>query len=236
VQGLESIIKPTLNGNDLTACTRGLFVIDLYGIRADDVRDRFPEVYQWILTKVKPRRDENNRPSRKEKWWLFNENVPKLRNMLRDLNRFISTVETETHRIFVFLDSSILPQHKLVNIATEDAFYLGVLSSCIHKTWALAAGGWLGIGNDPVYVKTTCFEKFPFPVTSETEKARVRELAESLDMHRKRQQARFPKLTLTDLYNVLDKLRTGSALSIEEHAIHEQGLGSVGKPLSPRDD
>ena len=64
--------------------------------------------------------------------------------------------------------------------------FLGVLSSRIHVTWALHAGGWLGVGNDPVYVKTTCFEKFPFPDATDAQKARIRALAEELDAHRKR--------------------------------------------------
>jgi len=58
-------------------------------------------------------------------------------------------------------------------------------------------------------------------------RARVRALAESLDAHRKRQQAAHPKLTLTGMYNVLEKLRSGEVLSVKEREIHEQGLVSV---------
>ena len=36
---------------------------------------------------------------------------------------------------------AILPDNKLVNIALDDAYFLGVLSSRIHVVWALAAGG-----------------------------------------------------------------------------------------------
>jgi hypothetical protein len=39
-------------------------------------------------------------------------------------------------------------------------------------------------------------------------KQRIRDLGERLDAHRKRQQALHPDLTLTGLYNVLEKLRT----------------------------
>ncbi len=45
--------------------------------------------------------------------------------------------------------------------------------------------------------------------------------------HRKRQQAAHPELTLTGMYNVLDKLRSGETLSAKERVIHEQGLVSV---------
>ncbi|MCB1954002.1 MAG: class I SAM-dependent DNA methyltransferase, partial [Rhodocyclaceae bacterium] len=129
------------------------------------------------------------------------------RPALEGLERFIATVETSKHRFFVFLDASILPDNKLVNIAFDDAYFLGVLSSRIHVTWALAAGSRLGVGNDPVYVKTRCFETFPFPAADDAQKARIRQLAADLDAHRKRQQAQHPKLTMTDMYNVLEKIK-----------------------------
>ncbi|HAI58983.1 MAG TPA: SAM-dependent methyltransferase, partial [Xanthomonadaceae bacterium] len=52
-------------------------------------------------------------------------------------------------------------------------------------------------------------------------------LGEQLDAHRKRQQAAHPNLTLTGMYNVLEKLRSGEALEPKERVIHEQGLVSV---------
>ncbi len=83
--------------------------------------------------------------------------------------------------------------------------------------WALAAGGRLGVGNDPVYNKSRCFETFPFPhedtglTPALTE--RIRTLAEQLDAHRKARQAAHESVTLTGLYNVLDKLRRGEPLT-----------------------
>jgi len=65
----------------------------------------------------------------------------------------------------------------------------------------------VGVGNDPVYNKTVCFEAFSFPDCDEQQQARIRELGEALDAHRKRRQALFPNLSLTDMYNVLEKLR-----------------------------
>src|SRR5205807_561214 len=39
----------------------------------------------------------------------------------------------------------------------------GVLQSRVHETWALATSSRHGVGNDPVYNNTTCFETFSFP-------------------------------------------------------------------------
>jgi hypothetical protein len=150
---------------------------------------------------------------------------------LKGLPRYIATVETMKHRLFVFLDASILPDNKLIALAFDDAYFLGILSSRMHVVWALAAGSHLGVGNDPVYVKSASFEKFPFPTVSGAQQMRIRELAESLDAHRKRQQAQHPKLTLTDIYNVLEKIRAGTPLDDEEQVTHEQGLVSVLRQL-----
>src|SRR6185312_359325 len=95
-------------------------------------------------------------------------------------------------------------------IGTDDAWLLGVLSSQIHGTWAIRAGGWLGMGNDPVYVKSRCFDPFPFPAANDLQKQRIRRIAEDLDAHRKRVLTDHPHLTLTGLYNVLERLRAGT--------------------------
>ena len=58
-------------------------------------------------------------------------------------------------------------------------------------------------------------------------KGRIRQLAEGLDAHRKARQALYPGLTLTGMYNVLEKLRRGEPLTPKEKFIHEQGLVSV---------
>jgi hypothetical protein len=59
----------------------------------------------------------------------------------------------------------------------------------------------------------------------------VASLAESIDAHRKRRQALHPHLTLTAIYNVLEKLRLGSPLSPKERRVHDDGLVSVLRQL-----
>jgi hypothetical protein len=221
---LEKYIRPYVNGRDLTGRSRNVMVIDLFGMTASEVRKKFPEVYQWVFDHVKSERDQNREPFIRDNWWVFGRPRPELRAPLAGLTRYISTVETAKHRVFVLLDSSILPDNKLVNFALSDALSLGVLSSRIHVSWALASGGHLGVGNDPVYVKTSCFDKFPFPDCSEAAKQTIGEIAERLDAHRKRQQQLHPTLTLTEMYNVLEKLRANEEFTIEDHTIYEMGL------------
>jgi hypothetical protein len=115
----------------------------------------------------------------------------------------------------------------LVVIALDDAFYLGVLGSRVHVVYSLAAGGRLGVGNDPRYNKSRCFDPFPFPACNSEIQERIRKIPEELDAHRKRVQAQHSKLTLTGMCNVLEKLRSGEALNTKEKQIHDDGLVSV---------
>ena len=221
----EAPIKDYRNGRDLTDRPRGVKVIDLFGLTAEDTRSRYPATYQWVYERVKPERDANKRESRRKNWWLFGEPNPKLRAQLNGLPRYIATVETAKHNVFQFLDADIAPDNRLVCFALEDAYLLGVLSSCVHVAWALAAGGTLE--DRPVYNKTRCFEPFPFPTPAPEQQTRIRDLAEQLDAHRKRQQAQHATLTLTGMYNVLAKIRSGEPLTAKDKTIHEQGLVSV---------
>lgn len=231
VPGLETHIREYRNGRDLTSRPRDVMVIDLFGLTEEEVRERFPEVYQHVRLLVKPERDQNNRPRLREKWWLFAEPRSTFRPTLKDLSRFIATAETSKHRVFQFLDASVLPDHMLVNIAHDDAYVLGVLSSRFHVAWALAQGGRLGVGNDPRYNKTRCLETFPFPIATEDQKTVIRTKAEALHDHRQARLALHPGLTMTGMYNVLEKLRAGGPLDSKEQVIHEQGLVTTFKTL-----
>ena len=230
-RGLEDHVREYRNGRDLAARSRDSLVIDLFGLTEIDVREKFSALYQWILERVKPERDQNRDASIRKNWWIHGRPRPELRDALAGLCRYVATVETSKHRFFVFLDKSILPDNMLVNITLNDAFFFGVLCSRLHMCWALKAGGRLGVGNDPRYNKTRCFETFPFAVTTDTQKTCIRDLAEQLDAHRKRQQSEYPDLTMTGMYNVLEKLRANAPLTAAERKIHEQGLVSVLKQL-----
>lgn len=227
----DAPIKDYRNGRDLTDRPRGVSVIDLFGHDADTVRRRWPATFQHVLVNVKPERDKNNREVRRRNWWLFGEPNPKLRQQLAGLPRYIVTVETAKHRVFQFLDAAIAPDNKLICIALDDGFSLGVLSSHAHVCWALASGTLLE--DRPVYNKGFCFETFPFPAATAAQRSRIADLAEQIDAHRKTVLARHAGLTLTGLYNVMQKIGAGEAanLATKEQTIYEKGLVGVLKSL-----
>lgn len=220
-EGLGRHIRNYRNGRDLTASPRGVMVIDLDGLSAEEVRQIYPEVYQHLFERVKPERDRNNEEYRRVHWWLFGRRNTVMRGFTVNTARFIATAETAKHRIFEFLSSDILPDNRLVNFGLPDALWLAVLSSRPHLTWTLATSGVLE--DRPIYTKSRAFDPFPFPDPDEPIRARLRALGEELDATRKTVQAEHPDLTLTGLYNVLEKVRAGADLTDAEADVKARG-------------
>jgi len=226
-------IRPLLTGSDITKTRSQSFAIDLFGLNDAEVRGNYPAIYQWLVDNVKPERDQNNRASLRDRWWIFGEARSTFRPSLVNTQRAIATSLTAKHRTFIFVNSDDVCDSTTVIFALPDAFHFGILSSQIHSIWCLASGGTLE--DRPRYIKSTCFETFPFPaadsgLTPELTE-RIRQLAEQIDAHRKAQQAEHRDITLTGMYNVLEKLRNGEALTDKDKIIHEQGLVSVLRTL-----
>jgi very-short-patch-repair endonuclease len=224
-----SLLKKYLNGRDLLQTSRNILIIDTSNLTEESLRVKYPKTYQYLLERVKPERLTNNDLKLRSEWWLYRRANTILRSALQDLQRYIATVETSKHRIFTFLEKDVLPDNKLVIIALDDAYFLGILSSKIHVTWALASGSRLE--DRPVYAKTTCFDPFPFPNPTPGQKQKIRELGDRLDSHRKRVQAQHPDVTITAMYNLLEKIRAGVELTEGDRAFNNKALVSTLKQI-----
>lgn len=212
-------------GADVTDPPSNLFAIDCFRLSESELREQFAGVYQHLFDRVKPERDQNDRPSYRENWWMFAEPRPRLRASIAGLKRYIVTSETSKHRIFRFLSTEgTIIDGSVIAVASDDALMLGVLCSRIHSIWAERAGGRQGAGNDPRYQNEVCFDPFPFPdVTDDALKTKIRITAEALDVFHTKLLIDHPDLTLTDAHNVVQALRTsGASLSAREKAIYER--------------
>ncbi|WP_033924991.1 class I SAM-dependent DNA methyltransferase [Sphingomonas sp. 35-24ZXX] len=222
---LPACVHPYVIARDVMQRGEPRWVIDFFGLSEVQAREGFPALFQHVLTHVLPERKANKDKLFRENWWIFGRPRPAMRSAVAGLKRYAVTAETAKHKVFTFQDAATLPDHKLYVIASDDAFFLGTLSSKFHVTWALAAGGRLGVGNDPTWTNTTTFQPFPFPAdVPERLRDRIRTEAEGLDALRKRVLATHEDLTLTKLYNVLEALREGRALTEQERDMHDRGL------------
>jgi hypothetical protein len=224
-------VKPYANGKDFTNGTMNRFVIDFHGKDESDISQLAPNLYQYLLERVKSERGVNRESRTSKNWWLFRRSGAELRAAKAGLQTVIATTRTAKHRIFQTISTDVVTESAIIAISLENNFQKGVLSSRIHCLFALMSGGFLGVGNDSTYNHINCFAKFPFPYLSDEAKTTLGDLAEKIDQHRKQQQTQHPKLTLTNIYNVLEKLRKEEVLDKKEQLINQQGLVSILREL-----
>jgi hypothetical protein len=79
----------------------------------------------------------------------------------------------------------------------------------------------MGKGNDP----------FPFPDPTPEQKQKIRDLGERLDAHRKKVQAAHPDITITGMYNLLEKLRAGEPFTDKDRDYNNRALVSTLKQI-----
>lgn len=226
----QAVLRRYLNGRDVAQRSRQLRVVD-FGLMSEDEARAFPNAFDAVRARVRPQREANRRETYRKFWWRFGEPRRDLRDAVGGLRRMVITVDTARHRYFRFVATDVTVDDKLVAVASDGAWLLALLSSQLHVDWATAAGGRMGKGNDPVYVKSRCFDAFPFPVLDDTMKARLGELGERLDTHRATALSSDSKVTMTGMYNVLEKLRNGEKFTVEERTLYVVAACGILKDL-----
>lgn len=230
----EHFLKPWLGGLSIQRRQDAMIAIDVCHVSIDSIRASHPIIYQHLSDNVLPERKENSRKSVRERWWVYGEARNTFRPALQSIDRMIVTSLTASNRIFVFEASDTIADSTTVMFALDAGEHLAVMSSRTHLSWVSASGGTLE--DRPRYNKSRCFDPFPFPDLTNDQKSRLRLLGEEMDAHRKRQQAAHPKLTLTNMYNVLEKLRAGKSIKGKDREIYDQGLIGILKELHDQID
>ena len=218
--GTAHVIKRLVNASDLVERPREQFVID-FGLMSEAEARSFPALYERVRDTVKPMRQSQKRKTYRDLWWRFAEPRPEMREALAACPLFLVIPMVSRHRLVEILPASAIADQRLMCVALSDRHFFGVLSSSIHSTWTVSAGGRHGVGNDVVYNNSTCFDPFPFPETTSESRSHIGVLSERLDAHRKAALACDDRVTMTKMYNVVEKLRSGEALTTAERTIHE---------------
>ncbi|GAK55509.1 hypothetical protein U27_02343 [Candidatus Vecturithrix granuli] len=156
----SEVIRPWINGLDITRRPQNMYIIDFNAMPLEQA-SLYEAPFEHIHKYVKPERDKNRRPRRREYWWQHGETVPGLRKAIAPLNRFICTPRIAKYRLFIWVKDGTLPDSAVIAIAREDDYFLGVLQSKPHELWTLRRG--TALETRPRYTPTTTFETFPFP-------------------------------------------------------------------------
>ena len=210
----SDVIRPWVNGIDITDRNRKQYIVDFGVSRTEEQASAYEVPFEFVKANVYPGRKSATRSHYREKWWLHGEPRPGMRKALTELSRYLTTPRVAKHRFFVWLEANTVPDSRLVVFARQDDYFFGVLTSRIHEVWSLAQAPRHGVGNDPTYNSQTCFETFPLPWPPGQEPWRDERLhaianaARELDDTRNRWlnppdagEATLKKRTLTNLYN-----------------------------------
>ena len=159
----KDVLKPIANGMDITRRPRGKWIVDFGVGTSIEEAQQYTLPFEYVETNVKPMRQKTKQAYSREHWWLHWNTRPEMRKTIGKLPQYIATSAVAKHRLFVWLDKSIHPDHALIVFARDDDYFFGVLHSKLHEVWSLRLGTRLGKGNDPRYTPTTTFDTFPFP-------------------------------------------------------------------------
>ena len=161
----SEVVKPWINGNDLVRRPSDTWIVD-FGVNTPEPEaSLFEKPFEYVLNVVKPEKMLVRAESEKRYWWLHARQAPDMRKAIRGLERYVATAIVAKYRLFVWMDSKILPSHAVAIVSRADDTTFGILHSRFHELWSLRMCTWLGVGNDPRYTPTTCFETFPFPAS-----------------------------------------------------------------------
>ena len=162
----SDVVRPWVNGMDITRRPRGMWIIDFGVDMPEEQSALYEQPYQYVRQHVLPTRRKNKRASYRERWWIHMEPRPAMREAIASLDRYVATPRVAKHRLFVWVPARTLPDSRLYVFAREDDYFFGVLHSRVHEVWALATSSRHGDGSEggrPTYNNTTCFETFPLP-------------------------------------------------------------------------
>jgi len=215
-------------------------IIDANHLSESELLEKHPSAAQWLLNHVKPGRLPQRNKRLSKFWWKYEANRADLRSAFKGIESYFCTLENSPRRYFVSLPLSVLPDQKLRVIATDDSAHLAILSSRPHENYSVWSGGRTGKANTPTY-NSRCFSRFPFPacVTDESSpvlRNRLEGLGNRLNLHRKSVMDKHDFLTMTGMYNILERVREldagiGEPLSSSEKDIYDAALIGVLKEI-----
>ena len=155
------VLKPWMNGRDITNRSADNWIADFGWDMVREEAALYEAPFEYLADHVRPRRQKNRVQKLKDFWWRHERPRPEMWRALEGLSRYIATPTLAKHRLFVWLDARICPDHQLIVVARGDDATFGILHSRFHEAWSLRLGTSLGKG--PRYTPTTTFETYPFP-------------------------------------------------------------------------
>lgn len=199
-QSISEVVFPVINGQELNNHPEqmpGRSVICFFDWSVERAQN-YGEAFARVRELVKPVRDKDNRPVRRERWWQHAEKAMGLYNGIRGMDRCFATAATTKYLNFSVAPVSQIFLNTIYVFTTDRWNDFAVVQSTLHEVWARKYSG--ALETRLRYSPTDCFATFAFPrdPTHELDLASVGE-----NYHEHRQSLmRDLWLGLTDLYNL----------------------------------
>lgn len=148
-----------LSQEGIVQCLReGVVPADYNGPVAED----WPDLLEIVERLVKPERDKQNRESNRDRWWIYAENRPGLRQALTRVGTaWAQNCGASPHLSIGNLPASSIQSHTLAVFAIEGDAVFANLQSRVHEVWARLLSS--SLEDRLRYTPTDCFQTFPMP-------------------------------------------------------------------------
>lgn len=140
------------------------YAIDFFDRSEADCRSRWPELVAIVEKKVKPERDRQTRPARRQRWWQYAERAAGLVSATSGLDRVLvcagGTAATK-YLSYVFAETGMVFSQTLCVFPLTSHAAFCAMHSRPHDLWARFFGS--SLEDRLRYTPSDCFETFPFP-------------------------------------------------------------------------
>lgn len=96
----KNVIRPWINGLDITRNPRNMWIIDFDRMSLDEAK-KYAKPFEYVVENVKPARINLRQKRRREYWWQYGANSSQMRDALSNLDRYIGTARVAKHRLFI---------------------------------------------------------------------------------------------------------------------------------------
>ncbi|MFN4061226.1 MAG: class I SAM-dependent DNA methyltransferase [Paracoccus hibiscisoli] len=156
------VVKKFRTVADIIGRGKDEWIVDFHGLE-ENIASLYEGPFEHIYKNLRNNRSGNRDVRQQKNWWIFRRTGDQARGLLASKNRVLTCGLVTKHRVFRFLDAQMIPDTRIILIDTEADLFFGILSSRLHEVWTLATCQYHGVGNDPVYTPSDCFETYPFP-------------------------------------------------------------------------
>lgn len=173
-----------LDGKDLNDSPEqeaSRWVIDFQELSEEAAR-RHEELWAIVEERVRPERALKGDPRMVNEWWKHWRSRPALYAAIQGFDRVLVIARVSKTLQPALVDRPVVLHEKVVAFAYDDYFHFGLLTSSIHREWAIRYSTTRGGLENVQYTPSNCFETFPQPPCAVV----VERTGRALDEHRRR--------------------------------------------------